>query len=299
MTEPPLSLEGPAAQALRAASAYLAPVSDSARYDAELLLGHALELTRAELLLRLPDMTAPPGYAALIERRRQCEPVAYITGQSEFYGFDFRVTPDCLIPRSDSEVVIDVALRLAAKLLEERAECGGGEQLAVIDLGTGSGCLLLSLLHHIPQARGVGIDQSAVALAVARGNAQALGLEARADFVCADWSQAEWTDKLGAPFDVLLANPPYIESGAALARDVAAYEPTAALFAGDDGLDAYRIIIPALRILVADGGHALLEIGWQQAEAVGALARAEGWQARCYPDLAGRDRLLHLSRGSG
>lgn len=298
MTEPPVLLVGPAAQALRAASDYLAPVSDSARFDAEILLGHALGITRAALLLRLPDLAAPPGYAALIERRRQCEPVAYITGHSEFYGLDFRVTPDVLIPRSDSEVMIDVALRLASELAEGRAE-RGGEQLAVIDLGTGSGCLLLSLLHHVPQARGIGIDQSTGALAVARGNALALGLAARADFVCADWTHARWTNALGGPFDLLLTNPPYVESGAVLARDVAGYEPAAALYAGDDGGDAYRIIIPALPALVADGGHALLEIGWQQAEAVSALAQAEGWQARCYPDLAGRDRLLHLSRGSG
>ena len=269
------------ADAIRAAAAHLADTSDTARLDAEVLMAHALGVTRSDLLLRRLRDPAPAGFAALVDRRARHEPVAYITGRQEFHGLDLAVTPDVLIPRGDSEVVVDAALA---------ARPGAAR---VLDCGTGSGALLLAVLAALPGASGVGSDRSAPALAVATGNAARLGLSDRARMLLADWSVPGWADDLGR-FDLILANPPYVEEAADLAPSVRAHEPAGALFAGADGLDAYRVLVPQLPALLAPGGVAVVEIGWTQADAVCALARAAGFAATVHPDLAGRPRAIEM-----
>lgn len=271
------------AQALREATATLTATSDTPRLDAEVLMAHALGVTRSDLLLRHQRDAAPATFAELVARRQRHEPVAYIVGQQEFFGLPFRVTPAVLIPRGDSEVLVEAAL--AARPGARR----------VLDCGTGSGALLLAVLAQRPQARGIGIDRSPRALAVAAGNAAALGLGARAAFVQRDWTRPDWTQGLGN-CDLILANPPYVEATAALAPDVAGHEPAGALFAGPEGLDDYRRLLPALPGLLAPGGAALVEIGASQAAAVSALAAAAGLAVRVHQDLAGRDRVLELTR---
>ncbi len=269
------------AEALRAAAARLAPTSDTARLDAELLMAHALGVTRSTLLVQYMQAAVPEDFAALVERRAGHEPVAYILGSQEFRGLDFAVSPAVLIPRDDSECVVDAAL--AARPDARR----------VLDCGTGSGALLLATLHELPQASGAGVDASAPALAVAQSNAVALGLAGRSQFHLRDWAQDQWAADLGQ-FDLILANPPYVETDAVLDPDVRDHEPAAALFAGPDGLDDYRVLIPQLPGLLAPGGTAVVEIGATQADAVSAIAAASGFSARLQHDLAGRPRALVL-----
>jgi release factor glutamine methyltransferase len=271
------------AAALRAAAARLAATSDTGRLDAEVLMAHVLGVSRSDLLLRHMDGEEPPAFAALVERRAGHEPVAYIVGQQEFFGRPFRVTPATLIPRADSESVVEAAL----------ATCPAPKR--VLDCGTGTGALLLTVLAECPTASGMGIERSAEALAVAQGNAEALGLASRAQMLAADWTQPGWSDDLGT-FDLILANPPYVEADAALDPDVAQFEPADALFAGPDGLDDYRVLIPQLPELLAPGGVAVLEIGHTQAPAVAEIAAATGFASAVRPDLAGRPRAVVLRR---
>ena len=273
--EPPLTVNA----AIRAAAAALAATSDTARLDAELLMAHALGASRSDLLLRHMGEAAPEGFAGLVARRAAHEPVAYILGQAEFYGLGFAVSPAVLIPRGDSETLVGAAL-------EARPDAA-----RVLDCGTGSGALLLAVLYHLPQASGVGIDRSAAALAVAGANAAALGLAARAEMRLADWTQAGWSADMGR-FDLILANPPYVETDADIALSVRAHEPSGALFAGADGLDDYRVLVPQLAGLLAPGGVALVEIGHAQAEAVTSIAAAAGLAAVLHRDLGGRARVL-------
>lgn len=268
--------------ALRAATTRLTDTSDTPRLDAEVLMAHALGVTRSTLLLRCMADPAPDGFAALVQRRLGHEPVAYITGRQEFFGLDFAVSPAVLIPRGDSEVLVEAAL----------AACPQARR--VLDCGTGSGALLLAVLASLPRAHGVGIDRSAAALAEAQGNAGRLGLAGRAALIAGDWDRPDWTEALGAPFDLILANPPYVEDAAELAPSVSAHEPAGALFAGAEGLDAYRVLIPQLPALLAPGGTALVEIGYRQAEAVGAIATAAGFTVMLHRDLGNRPRVLEL-----
>ncbi len=274
------------ALALREAAAVLEAVSDTPRLDAELLMAHVLGLTRPEMLLRAMTEPVPAGIAALVVRRLRHEPVAYIVGTQEFYGLELIVTPDVLIPRGDSEVLVEAAL--AARPGARR----------VLDLGTGSGALLLAALSELPQAQGLGIDRSVAALSVATGNARALGLAERAELRLGDWTQPEWSAGLGT-FDLILANPPYVEDQADLAPSVRAYEPAQALFAGAEGLNDYRSLIPRLAALLAPRGVALVEIGHRQAEAVTAIAAAAGLDARLHHDLGERPRALELKISLG
>ena len=278
------------AAALREATAALAATTDTPRLDAELLMAHALGASRSDLLLRHMAGPVPEAFAVLLARRLAAEPVAYILGEQEFFGLTFRVTPDVLIPRGDSEVLV------AAALADGPAATGLAK---VLDCGTGSGCLLLAVLHGLPGAVGVGIDRSAVALAIAAENARSLGLAPRARMVLADWSQQGWHKALGGPFDLILANPPYVESDAALAPDVRDHEPAGALFAGPEGLDEYLCLIPQLPALLAAGGRALVEIGATQAEAVAAIAADAGLAGDLLRDLAGRPRALALRHAAG
>jgi release factor glutamine methyltransferase len=274
------------AEAIRTATLALGEGTDTARLDAELLMAEALDCTRSEMFLRRMHDPAPDAYAALVARRAAHEPVAYIRGYQEFFGLGFRVTPDVLIPRGDSEVLIETAL--VARPGARR----------VLDLGTGSGALLLALLSELPLAEGLGIDRSIAALTVATGNARALGLAERARLEFGDWNTPGWSADLGT-FDVILANPPYVEQEAELAPSVRGHEPAQALFAGADGLDDYHVLIPQIPALLAPGGVALVEIGHTQSEAVTALAAQAGLDAQLHRDLGGRPRALELKFSLG
>lgn len=271
------------AETLRAAAARLAGTSDTARLDAEVLMAHAFGVSRSELLLRHSLDEAPAAIAGMVERRAGREPVAYIVGEQEFYGRPFRVTRSVLIPRADSETTVAAALDA----------CPGARR--VLDCGTGSGALLLTVLAEIPGAHGIGIDCSPAALSVASENAARLGLAERAGFAEADWRQEGWADPLGR-FDLILCNPPYVEEGAELDPSVREFEPAEALFAGPEGLDDYRVLVPQLPALLCIGGTAVLEIGMSQAEPVGEIAAEAGFSTELRRDLAGRPRALVLRR---
>jgi release factor glutamine methyltransferase len=239
-------------------------------------------------LALVPDRSITPDElerinAFLARRIDAREPVSCILGRREFWSLEFRITPDVLDPRPDSETLVETALGLFP--VQDRP-------LRVLDLGTGSGCLLLAVLHGRPRASGIGVDASEAALAVARQNAAQLGLADRAEFRRGDWGAG-----LDEAFDLVLCNPPYIAESerGRLPPEVLHHDPPAALFGGADGLDAYRIILPALRRLLAPGSCALFEIGAGQAERVSAIARASGLAVCAIRrDLAGRDRCVVL-----
>ncbi|WP_340588614.1 peptide chain release factor N(5)-glutamine methyltransferase [Erythrobacter alti] len=274
--------------ALREAAAQLSATSDTARLDAELLMAHALGISRSDLLLRHMAESAPDAFFSMVKRRAANEPVAHIIGKQEFYGREFIVTPDVLIPRPDSESVVQAALDAAPT------------PKRVLDCGTGSGALLLTLLAERPPAQGVGVDSSPAALEVAQRNALNLDMADRAQMLLADWTQPGWADNLGR-FDLIIANPPYVEDDAELAPDVREYEPSRALFSGPEGLDDYRILIPQLPQLLTESGVAVLEIGHKQAAAVAKIAETQGFGTEAREDLAGRDRaiVLRLRLGKG
>ncbi|MFM7028765.1 MAG: peptide chain release factor N(5)-glutamine methyltransferase [Chakrabartia sp.] len=267
--------------ALKAAAARLAPLSATPRLDAELLAAHALGVTREAMILSYLEEAAPEGLEPLVARRLAQEPVAYILGEADFWTLTLGVSPAVLIPRADSETLIEAALDAFA--LRPPA--------SILDLGTGSGALLLAALSEWPLAAGLGVDQSDEALAIARANAVRTGLAGRARFQQGDWGQG-----LEAVFDLILCNPPYIAQGFPLAADVAAHEPHTALFAGPDGLDDYRLLAPQIAALLAPGGVACVEIGFDQAVSAGALFSAQGLALEVRRDLGGRDRCLVLRK---
>lgn len=250
--------------------------SATPRLDAELLMAHALGVTRDTLLLSRLDDPVPAEFAALVARRAAHEPVAYITGTRGFWTIDLAVGPGALVPRADSEVLIEAA----AAHFKDRMPA------SVLDLGTGPGTLLLAALDLWP-VPGLGVDRSDVALGYARANAAGLGMAGRARFVLGDWAGA-----IAGAFDLILANPPYIGVGEPLPPEVRSHEPGGALFAGPNGLDAYRAIAPQLPRLMAPGGVAILEIGATQSDAVGAMLVAEGFAVRLVHDYGGRPRAL-------
>lgn len=267
--------------ALAAAATRLGAASATPRLDAELLMAHALGISREALLLGRLDDPAPDAFAALVDRRLAHEPVAYITGRRAFWTIELEVGPGVLVPRPDSETLIEAALA------HFHAHSGDPQPSRVLDLGTGPGTLLLAALAEWPQATGLGIDASDTALGYARRNAERLGLADRAQFRRGDWAAG-----VEERFDLVLANPPYIGTNEALPPDVRDHEPAGALFAGADGLDAYRAIAPDLPRLLAPGGVAVLEIGAAQAAAVAMLVEAQGLAATLRHDLAGRPRAI-------
>ncbi len=240
-------------------------------------MAHALGVSREGLLLGRMEGPPPAAFDALLARRLAHEPVAYITGRRAFWTIELEVGPGALVPRPDSETLIDAAI----------ARFGAEGPAAILDLGTGPGTLLLAALDQWPGARGLGVDRSEEALAYARRNAARLGLADRAEFRLGDWDEG-----IDARFDLVLANPPYIETGAALPPDVADWEPTGALHAGADGLDAYRRIAPRLARLLAPGGIACVEIGAGQADAAASLFAAQGFTISSRADLNGVTRCL-------
>lgn len=269
------------ADAIRAAASRLSSTSNTARLDAELLMAHALGVSRSDMLVRHMDDAVPAGFDASVQRRFGNEPVAYILGYAEFYGRRFEVEPGILIPRPDSEILIDTALELCP------------DPRSVLDMGTGSGALLVTILAERPRAYGVGIDASDTAIEVAGENAMALDVAGDWWFGKRDWHEEGWADDLGQ-FDLIVCNPPYVEDAAALEPDVRAYEPAEALFAGKDGLDDYRVIIPQLGKLLNQSGVAILEIGHTQAESVTGLAESAGFAVEISNDLANRPRCAIL-----
>jgi release factor glutamine methyltransferase len=264
---------------LTAASARLRGVSDTPRLDAELLLAHAAGCAREQLLLAGEDGEVPEAFGALLARRERGEPVAYLTGRRGFWTIEVEVGPGVLIPRPDSETLIEAAV----------AHFGGAGPASILDLGTGPGTLLLAALDQWPRATGLGIDASETALAYARRNSRRLGLSDRADFRLGDW-----TAGLSASFDLILCNPPYVEADAELGAGVREYEPAEALFAGPDGLDEYRRLAPQIAARLAPGGIACVEVGAGQDERVRALFEAAGLRAGRRRDLAGRYRCVTL-----
>lgn len=259
------------------AAGRLAGVSDTPRLDAELLLAHALGISREQLLLGGLDRPAPPLFQELVSRRLAHEPIAYITGRRAFWTIELEVGPGALIPRPDSETLLEAAL----------AHFGEEGPASVLDLGTGPGTLLLAALDQWPQARGLGIDRSEQALALARRNAERLGVSRRAEFRAGDWGNG-----VKDRFDLILCNPPYVESEAPLAPDILLWEPHGALFAGVDGLSDYRLLAPQLGRLLAAGGIACIEIGEGQGQAVTALLQGGGLDVSPRLDLAGKIRCL-------
>ncbi|MCW3848521.1 peptide chain release factor N(5)-glutamine methyltransferase [Sphingomonas sp. LB-2] len=261
--------------ALVAAAGQLAGVSDTARLDAELLMAHALGVSRQDLLLRHLDDPEPAAFSALLERRLAHEPVAYIVGRRAFWTIELAVGPGALVPRADSETLLEAAV----------AHFGARAPRRILDLGTGPGTLLLAALDQWPDATGIGIDASGDALAYARRNAAAFAT--RAEFRLGDWARG-----IDERFDLILANPPYIGTAELLPAEVREHEPAAALFAGADGLVDYRRIVPDLSRLLAPGGIAVLEIGSTQAEAVSALVRKHGLSPAVIFDLKGHPRVV-------
>jgi release factor glutamine methyltransferase len=268
-----------AAGALRLAGA---GVPDAPR-DARRLMAAALGVPpdRLTLLAERPLTEADAAaFERMLHERTRFRPVAQIVGRRSFWGRDFIVTGEVLDPRPETETLVALAL-------------AGPVPATLLDLGVGSGAILLTLLAEWPSARGTGVDIDTAALAVVRRNAQALGVADRVTL-----RQADWTDGLAGRFELVLANPPYVPEAelAALAPDVRDWEPRQALTAGPTGLEAYRRLAPALPAVIAPGGRALLEIGAGQGEAVAAIFRAAGFaKVTVHPDLDGRDRVIEAA----
>lgn len=263
---------------------------EAPRAEARLLLRAATGWT-PERLLAEPQASVPEPavrrMARLVEARAARTPMAYLLGEREFWSLRLCVGPGVLVPRPETETLVEAAL----EALPDRAA-----RLRILDLGTGSGCLLLALLHEYPNAVGLGVDRSAEALAIAAANARTLGLAGRALFVRGDWGRA-----LGGSFDLIVANPPYVATDElrALAPEVVRHEPVAALDGGPDGFDAYRALLPDLLRLRAPAGLACLEIGAGQEPALRALFEAAGLDVSARPDLAGIPRCLVLRGRAG
>ncbi|MFN7402003.1 MAG: peptide chain release factor N(5)-glutamine methyltransferase [Alphaproteobacteria bacterium] len=259
---------------------------DTASLDARLLVAHALKLTREEMLSGERHVLTDHERAsveALIARREAREPVSQILGKRGFWRDEFLVTKDVLTPRPESETMIEA-------LLDLRPE--RDRDYHMLDLGTGSGCLLLSALREYPKSHGTGVDESEAALNVARANAQALGLDTRAQFIQSDWCMA-LTKNFRA--DIVLANPPYIPAGeiATLAPEVRQYDPMRALHGGEDGLQCYRKIFSQLSLYLSPHALILLEVGAGQATEVAEIGRASGMKlSSIVPDLAGFARIV-------
>lgn len=258
----------------------------SAMLDARLLMQHVLGCDHAGLIQQAQHVLTSDEqtqFDALLARRLTREPLSHIVGVRAFWKDEFAVNASVLDPRADSETLIEAVLDEVPDRLA---------RLRILDLGTGSGCLLLSLLREYPHATGVGVDISEAAARVAQRNANALGLSARADFMV-----ARWTDALQSNFDVIMSNPPYIaqQDIAALEPEVNGYEPHLALSGGADGLDAYRCLIPQIALHLAPCAMAVVELGFGQGAQVAALAECARLRVKdIRNDLAGVPRAMML-----
>ncbi|MHB9881013.1 peptide chain release factor N(5)-glutamine methyltransferase [Pacificimonas sp. ICDLI1SI03] len=268
-----------ATDAIRRGTALLAEGAqpETARLDAELLAAHLAGRERGALLLDRDATVDPDKYDELLARRREGEPLAYIVGHAEFWSLTLKVGPATLIPRADSETLIEAAL--------EACSTPPGR---ILDLGTGSGCLLLAALYEFPNATGLGIDASADALSVARANAAALDMAMRAEFRPGDWCAG-----IGERFDLILCNPPYVDAASTLGPGVREHEPASALFAEDRGLADYRTLMPQVAKVLSGRGLVIFEIGAGQGDAVRALAEGAGLRfCGGRRDLGGHERAL-------
>jgi release factor glutamine methyltransferase len=273
------------ATVLAAATARLAEAGlEQPRFEARVLLAAALA-TDAAAILFYPERALDPieaeRFADLVRRRAAREPTARLLGRREFWSLEFKLSPETLVPRPDSETLIEAAL---GAIGNRKAP------LRLLDLGTGTGCLLLALLSELPAASGVGVDIAPGAVETARDNAAALGLAGRASFFVGSWA-----DAIVQGFDVILANPPYIGSGAiaGLAAEVALHEPRRALDGGADGLDFYRALAPEAARLLNEAGIALFEIGAGQALEIAELMKEAGLDIdKVCHDLAGVERCI-------
>ncbi len=270
--------------ALRAGRKRLETV-DTPMRDARDLMLHVLGIDAAALIATEDDALMPEEaarYDAALNRRAAYEPVSKIIGLRAFYGLEFEVTRDVLDPRADSETLVDAALE------------GVPDASRILDLGTGSGCLLLALLHKLPQATGLGVDASGAALRVAQRNAKRLRLDEKARFMHSDW-----LEKVDETFDLVVCNPPYIgeRERHMLSDDVLLWDPEEALFADEDGLTAYRRIAPTLGRALSETGTAFFEIGSGQGEAVSRLFSACGFEDITFRrDIAGIRRCMIVRR---
>jgi release factor glutamine methyltransferase len=262
------------------------PHPESARRDAELLLTHTLKKSRAWLLAHAEEELSgeqEANYTALVSLRRKGEPIQYITGETEFYGLPFRVTPEVLIPRPETEHLVEKVIELAARFQQPR----------IVDVGTGSGAIAVALAHECFFAVMTAIDISSRALAIAEENAERSGASIR--FLEGDLL----APVAGECFEIVVSNPPYVPSGdrASLSVEVREYEPALALFAGDDGLDVYRRLIPAAFVSLTPGGYVALEIGYGQSKAITELLARSGFeQIEFVPDLQGIPRVACARR---
>ena len=259
------------------------PHPERARLDAETLLLHVLGKNKAWLLAHLEEELSSEEaahYHALLECRFAGEPIQYITGQQEFYGLPFRVTPDVLIPRPETEHLVEKVLALAA----------GFNPLRIVDVGTGSGAIAVALAHLLPHAEITALDISSPALKVARTNAEQNAVADHVRFIESDLLTAVAIEK----FKVVVSNPPYVPTTDrdSLSVEVREHEPGLALFAGNDGLDVYRRLIPAAFAVLESGGFLAMEIGYAQSPAIEALMRQAGFeQIEFVPDLQGIARV--------
>lgn len=259
------------------------PHAERARLDAETLLLHVIGKNRAWLIAHLDDELPEEQasrYLQLIERRHGGEPIQYITGEQEFYGLPFRVTPDVLIPRPETEHLVEKVLSLAADLSDPH----------IVDVGTGSGAIAIALAHQLPQAQIMALDISVAALDVARGNAERNGVAERVRFIESDLLAAVTLEK----FKVVVSNPPYVPTAdrGSLSVEVREHEPGLALFAGYDGLDVYRRLIPEVFAVLEPGGFLAMEIGYGQSQAIEGLMTRTGFeQIEFVPDLQGIARV--------
>jgi release factor glutamine methyltransferase len=261
---------------------------ETAALDARLLLLTALGIP-ATTLVTHPDtpLTAEESetLASFARRRLNHEPVARIVGIREFWGLPFRLSPETLVPRPDTETVVETVL----DLLPNRQA-----PLRIVDFGTGSGCILVALLHELPQATGLGVDLSPGALATARTNADENGVGERCHFAL-----SRWADAVSGPFDLIVSNPPYIASGVipTLDEEVREHDPRLALDGGPDGLEPYRILLSEAGRLLAPGGLLAVEIGYDQAEELRSLAGSHGLEIlRIAHDLSGNPRCVAMRR---
>lgn len=291
-TGPPDSASWTVARLLQWTRAYFERQGlESPRLCAEILLAHALGCERVELYTRyrmVPDKTALRSFREAVRQAAAGRPIAQLTGFKEFFSLRFEVTPDVLIPRPETEVLVERTIHLVR---------GSAEPLErILDLGTGSGCIAVSLARYLPTVRLGASDISPAAVEVARRNADRHGVGARIEFRVGDLF-APWAD--GPPFDVIVSNPPYVgeSEAASLPRNVRDFEPPAALFAGADGLDVLRRLIAAAPAHLRAGGHLLVEVGYQQAAAVGALLDEAHWcDIVTYRDALGHERVVHARR---
>jgi release factor glutamine methyltransferase len=268
---------------------------ESPRLCAEILLAHALQCQRIHLYTRyeqVPGDDDRARFRALVKRAATGYPIAYLTGTKEFFSLTFEVSPDVLIPRPETEILVERTIDLARK--------SPGELHSILDLGTGSGCIAVSLAKHLPEARVYASDVSPAALQIAQRNAGRHAVAQRIEFRCGSLFEPWESNPEPPAFDIVVCNPPYIATGSsALDASVRNFEPQVALFAGPDGLDVIRALVAGAPGRLKIGGHLLLEVAFDQAPAVRSLLAAGAWQdIVIYRDGAGHERVVHARHGT-